>query len=402
MRREDVIRFAIALHGNGLQTYDAGRSIITRCPFPEDHGGGIDENPSFSIMPNDSGFSSFRCFGCGASGTLADLIHILTWRGRLSEEVKSIFSHREIFFGSDGPDFPVPEDPYDALHRINACRPPVPVPRDILSQYPPLTPSTCKRSIENLMAKRGFELTDAAWAGVRIDPFGPNLVFPITLYNGDIVGLHRRGIYGKSFSYLWSEMPTGNIRSGWFGFDKAVFGSGPEDFPILLVEGHYDLLRLLNLGVHNVLASCGPPTLEKLSAISSARIVYLGFDSDSAGKEYTKRAFAFLKDYAEFVVTLDWSVAQSKDDENLPAKDAGDLCDYRSFRDVVHWAVKEQIPSMIVNKCDGTFKDVVCGNSGPSVRSFLSLVRAKRSKFRVRNRKAALAAHKGESQRLHT
>ena len=310
-----------------------------RCSCPMSawsHFKGRDENPSFGIVANETGESAYHCFTCG-SGRLWDLIHRMQFTVGIPKRARHYFGATEIFGDEQLGD---PEDfrsgtGFDDVHdRIFLGRKKVKVPKEILESYPLLEDSPflgSKEEIESYFVSRGI-LPQLLWEyGIRHDPDKHLIIFPMIDTDGEAYRLHVKLVLEKTFWYITPEiLGCADIYEAW-GRKDYWFGVQFLDpaLPVVIVESETDLLRLRSLGVDNVIAACGGVNRWKVARIPNYTI-YLGFDADKAGNQFTMKAIKLFRNRKLY--WLDWGLVdityyteKRRTPKLRPANDAGDL-----------------------------------------------------------------------------
>ncbi len=143
------------------------------------------------------------------------------------------------------------------------------------------------------------------------------VLFPILDKDGEtVLDMWARLISDKNFFRVTQSLTGSAIE---YKAPNLFFGNhlfNPEK-PVLLVEGAIDALRLHSLGFKNVLAAFGSLSNEQIESLY-APVVYLGFDNDAAGHEFTKKAVAKLR--VPSISILDWGVVGIKDAGELESR----------------------------------------------------------------------------------
>ncbi|PWU24238.1 DNA primase [Candidatus Cerribacteria bacterium 'Amazon FNV 2010 28 9'] len=178
-----------------------------------------------------------------------------------------------------------------------------------------------------LTQKKGFtpeELVDAGLVirsakGSYYDRFRNRLMFPLTNPRGLVVGFSGRLLdkYAKEAKYINSPETVLYHKSELlFGYSQ-LHRFIAEKEEVYVMEGEFDVLSSYQAHVGNVVAIKGSAISEyqmKLLARSCKRIIF-SLDSDSAGKEATKRAIEVAKNIDVSLRVL--TVAGGKDPDEV-------------------------------------------------------------------------------------
>jgi len=272
------------------------------CPLAFlNHQKGKDEKPSCGILVNEEGQSNVHCFCCG-SRSLWSLVNVLFHQKKIDGEVVKFFLLNE---GNEEADNSHKFKDTLYTERQNS----VPTPQEILDRL-------IKKSTK-FLRKRGINQ--------KVHFINYNnlygIVYPLSSLNGTIYSLQYRSTQNpdirfylkpKHFDYQGEEWGSKGL---WYGLDEI-----DRTKPIFLVEGAEDRLKLKELGEDNVLASCGSVGNDKIETVRrlNPSLVFLGFDSDEAGKVSTKKIQKALKYTAK---VLNWDVVGVNDPGDLISKD---------------------------------------------------------------------------------
>lgn len=284
--------------------------VNSSCPLASIlHKGGRDNSPSFGITVNDKGESLYHCFTCcPKAAPLSGLVHTLWISASFRwKEAMQAYGKLEIFG-----DYKKQECATVEVQSKVSCNK---VPSRVLARYPLLSGASgyeADRCIEYL---RGRGITNYAIKKyqIRYSKDQQAIVFPRIDKEGNTWVLRARCRKAKNFfsispKYLMTKDEWGD-NSRWFGEQFLT------DDPVILVESETDVLRLAELGVSNVLASCGQVQKAQLKRLYHI-VIILGFDVDRAGQQMAYRTAYHFKDTAVLYM-LDWSL--------VGCKDAGDL-----------------------------------------------------------------------------
>ncbi len=335
MRRDKVVEFMKALGCENINENTGSEWVRASCPLaPWFHEKGQDRRPSFGIRVTDreEEASTYHCFACGSAGMLPKLLHNLQWLSHsYYKEASSILSSEP--FREVEPKkrkrIVVNADKFNFVQQKARLRND-PVPDEVLGQYPLVYTTTgpAKETIMNYIVNiRGIKEEFVQDYQLRYyrDPILSQLgiIFPIMNREGSkALDLWVRMVEDKSFFRLNAKLTGSEVDyhapNLWFG--NQFFN--PE-LPIILVEGAFDVLKLRTFGIKNVWGAMGPLSSFQCDTVHS-RVVYFGFDSDSAGARYTKKAVEKIK--APIRSLLRWELEG--------CKDAGDCKDMAQFKRV--------------------------------------------------------------------
>ncbi len=288
----------------------AGSVFKGLCPFHKE------KTPSFIVTPSRG---RYHCFGCGAGG---DAISFLMEIEGLSfpEAVEILARPLDIDLSSYLADDEA-EGERRSFHRANETA--MGLWKEALWETGP-----GKRAAEYL-ARRGFQEKvlrdfDVGWApggsgwleqglakgGVdselahRADLlrqgdrpgsfayFRNRIIFPIKNISRQVVGFGGRVIDEGEPKYLNSA------DSSYFSKGRLLYGFEASRMPIarektaILVEGYLDVLALVQVGIHHVVATCGTAFTEEQAKLirRGAQRVLLVFDGDKAGLKAAVRS----------------------------------------------------------------------------------------------------------------
>jgi DNA primase len=288
----------------------AGSVFKGLCPFHKE------KTPSFIVTPSRG---RYHCFGCGAGG---DAISFLMEIEGLSfpEAVEILARPLDIDLSSYLADEEA-EGERRSFHRANETA--MGLWKEALWDTGP-----GKRAAEYL-ARRGFQEKvlrdfDVGWApggsgwleqglakgGVdselahRADLlrqgdrpgsfayFRNRIIFPIKNISRQVVGFGGRVIDEGEPKYLNSA------DSSYFSKGRLLYGFEASRMPIarektaILVEGYLDVLALVQVGIHHVVATCGTAFTEEQAKLirRGAQRVLLVFDGDKAGLKAAVRS----------------------------------------------------------------------------------------------------------------
>jgi len=263
------------LNSRSIEFQSKGQDFVIRCLNPEHE----DNNPSMHV---DKLSGAFHCFSCGYKGNVFKYYNIhRDWQDfRVKKLQKKIIKIRQEALGLS---MPAGFVPFNRTFRgIN---------KEILRKY-------------NAFTHKDHE---------------DRIIFPIP----DITGKIRAfiGRYMNSNAHpKYMVFPK--------GVDLPLFPSKikPVDGSIILVEGAFDALNLINGGLENTTAVLGANNINKDNLESlrflGVRKIYIMFDADEAGRKASKKAeeelnTSFLIEHIELPEGVDPGDLSIKDIKHL-------------------------------------------------------------------------------------
>lgn len=299
--------------GEHTKLKKAGRSWKGLCPFHNER------TPSFTV-DRDKGL--YHCFGCGAGG---DVIHFVRQIDRLDfpEAVEALAGRFGVKIpkrASRGPRDDRREKLLEALgaaQRFYAAELGKPgsraaaylekrvVPGDFARRFglghapdswDALVTALAPAFPESLLAEAGLVQPRSQGRG-HYDRFRDRLLFVVRDDRGRPVGFGGRALSPEQEpKYLNSpESPVFLKKRLLYGLSEAREAIRRRD-RVVLVEGYFDHLALLEAGIEETVASMGtaltPEQAEKLRRLCPAVVVC--YDGDSAGRAATRVALALL------------------------------------------------------------------------------------------------------------
>jgi 5S rRNA maturation endonuclease (ribonuclease M5) len=265
MTREDILKFLTALGAENVS--EGPKWIKCSCPLARwYHRDGTDDRPSFGIKIGDN--SKFNCFSCGKTGPvsyLPTMLRMLTGR-----------EWKELYGLSIGG---VSVNPRSA----------------------PVKPKYMPRSVFLKMFSvldfnyRGLDKATIEEHEIRFDTREKRVVIPILDEKGRIAGIKGRTIINSTLRHKLYTGKDGPEFSDvdpkslgvWYGIDRSL---APRK-ALILTEGEFDVLALLQSGIQNVWGCLGVGvTSAQMKTLARVRNpLWLFFDNDVAGKQLVER-----------------------------------------------------------------------------------------------------------------
>ena len=297
----------------------SGANYWGLCPFHND------KKPSMSVSPSKG---IYKCFSCGAGGdALSFLVKIQ------NREYKDVILELAEKYGIELPQkfHSSKENKSQKKEMILACEKAAKfyklqlktaedankaktylrgrdITDDIIdkftlgwapNKYDTLYKELKKEFKDEILEKAGLILKSNS--GGWIDRFRNRIIIPIQNENGEYVAFGARAVdEGQNPKYLnSSDSLIYNKSKILFGLNSAQEAIKAED-GVIIMEGYFDVISAQAHGVENAVASCGtaltPDHVKLLSRYTKSRIIYLSFDTDTAGINATKKGSAVIKE----------------------------------------------------------------------------------------------------------
>ncbi len=333
----DIVSVA---QGLGLSLKKAGRLYKAVCPFHDDH------DPSLTVNPQTG---SFHCFVCESKGDVFDLVMRMRhcdFNEAAHELAKSC--------GVDIQDDRKTQDPEKEQRRKSQLETMQMAADWFASQLwafmeQPASPQVDKkpatplayaliRFTEETLKTWQIGYAPESWSGLKdhlkskgvdqetaielglltrnekgsvYDTFRGRLMFPIRDVRGKVIAFSGRDLTGasaekKTGKYINSpETPLYKKATTLMGLDMALTAIRNYDVCVL-VEGNADVIRLHQIGVHNVAAACGTAlTGEHIGVIGRfTRNIALLYDSDNAGRNAAMRSAELITEHGMNAIIL--------------------------------------------------------------------------------------------------
>jgi DNA primase len=304
----------VEIIGEHVRLKRVGTSYRGPCPF---HQG---KDPNFSVSPTHH---TYHCFVCHESG---DVFSFLQKHLGLDfpTALRTVARRSGIDIPEQQDTYRSGPDPREPIWEVLGAA--AELYRTILWDDPAGQPARdylARRNVDRVTADRfglGFASGDSAAvrahlealgytderlveAGLLVLPEGDNggeprlrfrrrLMFPIFDASSRPVGFGGRLLGPGEPKYLnSSESPVFAKRALLYGYNWAKLAIR-RDGRVLLVEGYFDLLRLVAAGIDAVVAPLGTALTQEQATLLARQTkqVFLGYDSDSAGLKATFRA----------------------------------------------------------------------------------------------------------------
>jgi DNA primase len=316
--RADIVQVV----GERVSLKKAGVRYVGLCPFHQE------KTPSFSVHP---GMGIFHCFGCGEGGDVISFV--MKFEDRPFVDVVKDLAQR---FGIPLPVRPVSrgeaaaaerakderaqmlkanELAADLYHGLLLNDPSARQAREYLASrrvnsdairrfkvgYAPaawdVTVHFLRRSKVDLGIAAKVGLVQERDRGGYYDRFRDRVIFPIFGAAGEVLGFGGRQLCADDGAkYLNSpESPVFHKGRCLYGLHVAARAARPAG-ALLVVEGYFDLIALVQSGVENVVATLGTAlTSDHIALLRRyVREVLLLFDADEAGVRAAQKSAELL------------------------------------------------------------------------------------------------------------
>lgn len=312
--KEKVLSVLEKYGANNIQMI--GDTYRCACPI---HGGA--NNTTFSYNPDNHLWCCFAECGGGDVFTLIAMLNDIDIETRFKEVIKR--TAEELNIDIDGMDIGKHEADYqkdvDSWLRYSLKRNQIfNTPYDIktlgdryrLNKYRDISPTTLEQY------------------GVGYLKELNKYIFPIFNESGDIIGASLRAVGNEMPK--WLHRPK-SIKTGMVLYNlKYCIDNNFRK--VYIVEGIIDVLRLVDIGVRNVVCTFGARVTDeqKYMLLKHFDEVVLAFDNDSAGKQATKKAIEKLR----YIINTEVLVIPSD------LKDVGELRSIEEFNEmeVISWS----------------------------------------------------------------
>ncbi|HGY55438.1 MAG TPA: DNA primase [Caldithrix abyssi] len=305
----------------------AGRNFKGLCPFH------TEKTPSFVVSPEKQ---IYHCFGCGKGGNVFSFIMEYE-KLPFFEAVQKAADFAGIVLPKEEYK-PEKKDYFQKLYRINeiACSHfeenlakaknkrwlkyflDRGLSEETIRAFRLGYAEESNNPLTRLLEKQGEDLQEAAKLGLiqqrdnrkaYFDKFRHRVIFPFFNVQGKIVGFGGRKLREEQQpKYLNSpESPIYYKGKTLYGLHKAIPAIRNKNY-VLLVEGYFDLLRLYESGIRNVVASSGTALSDDQAKLMRryTSAVYIAFDGDEAGIKAALRSAQIVEkfDLDAFIIPL--------------------------------------------------------------------------------------------------
>ena len=300
--------------GSYIELKKKGRNFLGLCPF---HG---EKTPSFSVSPDKQ---IYKCFGCGEGGGVINFLMAIDTLSFI-ESVEKLAEMYNIKIETSASDKRI-KNLKDQLLDINKLS--ADYYSEQLNKNETIKEYLYQRNFNDDMIKLfqlGYSdkssskllsfLQDQKFSSEALkksglfsnsqrgyfDRFFSRLIFPITDKSGNVIAFAGRDLTNKqnTAKYINSiETPIYNKSKTFYGLNLSKDFIRKEN-SIILVEGYFDLIRLYQHNIKNVVAISGTSFTDLHASIIKqySKNIIIAFDGDSAGKKAAIRTgYTLLK-----------------------------------------------------------------------------------------------------------
>lgn len=272
------------------------------CPYaPWTHHNGTDANPSFGIRVNKTGESVFKCWACGKTGLVADLVGELLYHQRKQPGLTSynIKYALEILTFEVDDETVYPYEPVDFEAPIHTEE--VIYPKDWLATF-------YKKYTHPYLTKRGIPEPVAKSFDVRIDISDKRVCTPLRSFTGALLGLQGRSFDNSELRYKMYDYKG--------RYNPYIWGNEINcnlDDTIVLTEGSFDAMKIAIVYPNVLFSLTSSLSVRKLKRIRDADKIITFYDYGTGGDTARTKISNFFKNTDSVVFDIipdnEWSDA---------------------------------------------------------------------------------------------
>jgi DNA primase len=287
-----------------------GKRFRGLCPFHPD------KDPSFYVSPDRQ---NYRCFGCGASGdvisfvqaidhlSFTEAVRMLARRAGIEIEINEPSGRTSATLKANEFACRYFEHVLFETEEGKPCRDYLKargMGRDIAKQFRLGYAPAGWESFKQFAAKNGFDqsglvesgLLTESKKGTLIDFFRQRLMFPILDTRSRVIAFGGRVLDNSLPKYINSpETSLFKKSETLYGLNLAKASMFAKR-SVIVTEGYTDVVRAHEKGIDNTVATLGTAFTDGHARVLKryVDIVYVVFDSDSAGKKAAERSLEIL------------------------------------------------------------------------------------------------------------
>lgn len=299
IERIKALAGCFGVQGYGIQLRDEWVNFA--CPFaPWTHKGGSDLNPSSGVRINNTGESVFKCWSCGKSMSVSDMVLELLYLTR--------YKPKQVIFNLKyAMDLISMEGEEGVIHNYQPVdyeevksKKEVVFPKEWLKTF-------FKKYDHPYLSERGIPPDIAEMFDLRIDIMDKRICTPLYSFTGQLLGLQGRSYVNSGLRYKLYDYQG--------KYNPHVWGNEINcnlDDALILTEGSFDAMKIATV-YQNVLFSLTSSLSErKLKRILDADKVITFYDYGTGGDTARAKIEKFFENTDSVVFDI------------IPEKDLGD------------------------------------------------------------------------------
>ncbi len=282
-----------------------GKNYFGICPFHDD------SNPSMSVSADKQ---IYKCFSCGATGTVfnfimdyenisfseavkkvADIGGVHIELGNIKKEKNHTVQHQiydlSLKFYMNNINTPQGKKAKEYLKKRN-------INEDIIKEFQIGLALNSRDALSKILKKKNFdekELTKSGLIGKNeygfYDLFYGRIMFPLYDLSGNVIAYSGRIYDREDNSKYFNTRETELFKKGelLYNYHRAKDIARQKN-QIIIMEGFMDVIRAHSIGIKNCVASMGTAITNKQANLikKMAKEIILCFDGDEAGAKATK------------------------------------------------------------------------------------------------------------------
>lgn len=291
MKRENVIKFLKLLGAKAPSSQPRAGWTVSECPLQAwNHDGGKSSAEVFGVK-DEAGDAHANCFACGWHGKLSTLVLEMRHKNTVNPAVEvdwgKAFHMIEEAEEDTTLDLDFPDIEEMMLGKKNELHE---FPIWWLESFPWAweAPAAVAYLKDRNVAENVWKLL-----GLRWDPIEQRICFPVLDFNGTLRGLHGRAIKEKvepryrMYQQAGRTNPIIWLGEHWVDVER----------PILVVEGPFDLARVIQFYPNTVTPLFANPSIEKLNRMADALEWVTLLDRGTGGNKGRERITKAFPDH---------------------------------------------------------------------------------------------------------
>lgn len=299
LMKSDKIKVFLRLIG--IKTgYVQNEWYMASCPLAKfTHKHGTDRNPSFGVSIED-GKSHYHCFSCGNGGSLDDLLMKLVffYKKKLPDTIR--LQDANTFIDEEDSRIVLPD--WEENQR-----------KDKIYHWPEYWlegyyPAWEYEGAVEYLESRLITKSVSDYLDIRYDERQGRVLFPFRDYSSKLIGARGRAMDKEAFLRYsdYKYQGISNIGITWYNESNIDVRK-----PVVLVEGSFDLARILPVYTNVLACLTASVNMQKLYRVSGFKQLILFFDNDEGGNQLADKMEMNLS-------SLTRRVFYDENDENDP------------------------------------------------------------------------------------